>query len=501
MLSPHELFIVERMDRVWTRRGALLGLAAGIAVPQHALALDRSPMPRPRPTAATNPAAVVQPLIKNAGLTGRVSYVVADAETGRVLAEEMGRAFMPPASTAKAVTALYALDALGPNHRFETSVIATGPVTDGRLEGDLVLAGSGDPLLDSDALGRLAEDLAARGLREVAGRFLIYDAALPRVDRIVSEQPETAGYNPTITGLNLNFNRVHFEWKRAKSDYTITMQARAETYRPSVTISTMDIVEERMPVFTYRQEDGQDRWTVARSALGNEGARWLPVRRPVAYAGEAFRAVAASKGLKLPPAFSTAVLPAGAVLARHSSVQMTEILEGMLRYSTNLTAEVAGLNASAARGEMPDALHWSAAEMGRWAEETYAARNTAFVDHSGLGYKSRMTAVDMVKILSGANGEDALRPIMRPFRMDKDAPSAEVLAKTGTHNFVSALAGYIDRPKAPRLAFAIFCGDPERRNAVPLSQRERPRGARTYANRARALQRELLSFWTRNLNA
>ncbi|MEL7461158.1 MAG: D-alanyl-D-alanine carboxypeptidase/D-alanyl-D-alanine-endopeptidase [Pseudomonadota bacterium] len=492
------------MNTRWTRRAALAGLAAGAFGAREAFALDRSPLPIPRPggpapapssAPAVTARSVSADLVKAAGLGGIVGYAVVDAATGAPVDAGERDIPLPPASTAKAITALYALDQLGPDFQFETTIIATGPITNGRLEGDLVLVGSGDPLLDSDALGAMAAELKAAGLVEVKGRFLIYDRVLPWVERIAFEQPETAGYNPTITGLNLNFNRVHFEWKRAKPDYEFTLQARARNFRPAVTVSTMDIVDDRAPVFTYRQEDGRDRWTVARHALGNDGARWLPVRRPVAYAGEAFQSVARSHGIVLGQATRTLAKPEGQLLARHRSQAMTDVLRGMLRYSTNLTAEVAGLQASASRGDMPGSLQASADRMNAWAAGRFGASRTALLDHSGLGYGSRMTAGDMAAILTGANRADALRPLLRPVNLGQDDKGATVLAKTGTHNFVSALAGYIDRKDGRRLAFAIFCADAPRRNAVPIAQRERPSGSRSYANRARRLQKDLLRHW------
>jgi len=483
-----------------TRRAALAGLLAGAGTVAGAEALVVSPLPRARPK-PEGPGDAARKLIAAAGLDGKASFVLADVESGEVLGAEYPDLLQPPASTVKAITALYALDRLGPDYRFETTLVATGPVENGQLKGDLVLAGTGDPVLDTDDLAALAAALKEAGVHEVRGRFLVWDGHLPWVERIDFDQPETAGYNPTITGLNLNFNRVHFEWKKAKADYEITLQARARNFRPSVTVSTMDVVDERMPVYTYREEDGRDRWTVARGALGNEGARWLPVRRPAAYAGEAFRSVARSHGLLLEDAARVSTPPVGEVLARHRSAPLVEILKGMLRYSTNITAEVAGLHAGAASGEMSATLYGSAAEMNAWVAGRFGARDTMLVDHSGLGYGSRMSAGDMVRILSGAARDDRLSPLLRPVNLGDRSYGAAAMAKTGTHNFVSALAGYLDLKSDRRLAFAIFCADAARRDGIPPELRERPPGSQGYARRARALQKDLLRLWANRLTA
>jgi len=45
------------------------------------------------------------------------------------------------------------------------------------------------------------------------------------------------------------------------------------------------------------------------------------------------------------------------------------------------------------------------------------------------------------------------------------------------------------------LAFAIFSGDPERRDAVPVALREEPEGGKAWTKRARRLQGQLVSRW------
>ncbi len=221
-----------------TRRGVLGGLMAGAALPVWGESIR--PMPRPMPSAMKEAATSVndtRDLVAAAKLTGITGYIVADVATGRVLEQVNADAPVPPASVAKTVTALFALEKLGADLRFTTRVMAAGSVQGGRLSGDLVLAGGGDPTLDSDKLGDLVAALAATGLREVTGRFLAYAGALPSFDRITDEQPIQVGYDPGLSGLLLNFNRVNFEW--TKGGATTQMNARGERYVPVVKMARM----------------------------------------------------------------------------------------------------------------------------------------------------------------------------------------------------------------------------------------------------------------------
>jgi D-alanyl-D-alanine carboxypeptidase/D-alanyl-D-alanine-endopeptidase (penicillin-binding protein 4) len=94
-------------------------------------------------------------IVAAAKLGGRVCYAVADARSGVRLEGSNSGTGIPPASVAKAITALYALDILGPSHRFVTRLVAIGAVTGGVLSGDLILLGGGDPTLDTNVLAAL----------------------------------------------------------------------------------------------------------------------------------------------------------------------------------------------------------------------------------------------------------------------------------------------------------------------------------------------------------
>lgn len=387
-----------------------------------------------------------------------------------------------PASVAKALTAAYALSALGVEHRFHTQIIATGPVADGIVQGDLVLAGGGDPTLDTDDLNTLAVQLRSAGIQGVTGDLKIWGGALPFARTIDAEQPDHVGYNPSLSGLNLNFNRVYFEWKRAGSDYAVTMQARSDTLRPDVTMARMAIQSRAAPVYTYSQTGSYDSWTVARGALGNGGGRWLPVRKPELYAGQVFRSVAAGQGVRLPTPVVIDARVSGTVVAETSSAPLRSVLRDMLKYSNNLTAEIVGMAATQSMTGQALPIAQSAQAMCNWLIAQAALSACDLVDHSGLGGDSRISARDMSQALHHFKSRLPLKPILKEFalldenrRVIKDHP-LDVHAKTGTLNFVSSLAGHVTLPNGADLDFAIFSGDLDRRAQLPVSQRERPDG-------------------------
>ncbi|MEM7490014.1 MAG: D-alanyl-D-alanine carboxypeptidase/D-alanyl-D-alanine-endopeptidase, partial [Pseudomonadota bacterium] len=395
------------------RRLFLTGALATAGLPACANAPERSARPVMKPTDALARAttAASRQRVAEARLGGHVGFLVADARTGEPLESLNPLRPQPPASVAKAVTALYALETLGPGHRFETRLVATGPIANGRLDGDLVLAGGGDPALDTDGLHALAVQAREAGITEVSGALLVYDGALPHIERIDRSQPDHVGYNPAISGLNLNFNRVHFQWKRNGSGYATTLDGRTERFRPDVTTSTMAVEERSLPVYTYRRAGDVDAWTVARRFLGDTGARWLPVRNPALYSGDVLRTMLRANGIVAPAAQRTDRRPQGRVVARDQGAPLDRVARAMLRYSNNLTAETLGLSSTVARGIKPDTLDASADLMSRWLGARCDARRADFDDHSGLNGSTRVSASDMVKALTAPRVEGQLRPV------------------------------------------------------------------------------------------
>ncbi|MDT0682037.1 D-alanyl-D-alanine carboxypeptidase/D-alanyl-D-alanine-endopeptidase [Roseicyclus sp. F158] len=489
-------------DRL-TRRTLLAGALSGLA--GHALAQPPETSLRPMPNpgggrAKLAPEASDLVAAAELGAEARVGFALIDARTGKMLEAMNPDLPLPPASTAKALTASYALDALGPDFIFETRVIATGPVRDGRLEGDLVLAGSGDPTLDTDRLAELAAGVKAAGVVEVTGRFLVWSGALPSLSAIEPDQPAHVGYNPGLSGLNLNYNRVHFEWRRAGSGYSVDMDARSGTHRPPVTMAQMSVVDRGSPVYTYADEGDVEAWTVAGGALGNGGSRWLPVRHSAAYTAEVFQTFARANGIVLDTPVEVSARPGGTVLAQVRSQPLREMLRDMLKWSTNLTAETIGLTASTARGERPGSLAASAGRMCSWVSRQVPGTSPALLDHSGLGTGSRISAADMARALARLGPAVDLAPILKTMplvneRREAMARQVPIFAKTGTLNFVSALTGFVELPGGRPGVFSILTADTGRRAALSREQMEQPPGGAYWASRSRNLQMRLIERW------
>ena len=478
------------------RRSFLSGLAASAALPACANPPETSARPVLKPEdalARSTPAA--ERLVAEAGLGGDVTAVVADARTGEILEAVNPIRLLPPASVAKAVTALYAIETLGAGYRFATELVATGPIVGGRLEGDLVLVGGGDPALDSDGLHDLAGQAKAAGLRSVGGRLLVWDGALPRIDRIDRAQPDHVGYNPAVSGVNVNFNRVHFSWRRGGSGYVTAMDGRTDRFRPEVRTSRMTVANRTLPVYTYDRQGDVDAWTVASGQLGGSGSRWLPVRNPALYAGDILGTMLRAEGIQAPAAERAAARPGGTVVARGESATLDRVARSMLRFSTNITAEVLGLTASVRRGMTRGGLEASGAMMTDWLEARAGVGRADFDDHSGLNGTTRVSGTGLVRALTAPRAEATLRPLMKELTVEGARGTFPVQAKTGTLNFVSGLAGYFDASSGRPLAFGIVAGDLRRRAGLSVAERERPEGGRGWGRRARSLQFDLIERW------
>jgi D-alanyl-D-alanine carboxypeptidase/D-alanyl-D-alanine-endopeptidase (penicillin-binding protein 4) len=106
--------------------------------------------------------------------------------SGDTLFSHNAAQLLVPASNTKIVTGAVALATLGPDYRWTTRVSSTGELRNGVISGNLVVTGRGDPTVSSRLRGdamtplrEMADSLAARGIRRIAGRIVKGGDAFP----------------------------------------------------------------------------------------------------------------------------------------------------------------------------------------------------------------------------------------------------------------------------------------------------------------------------------
>ncbi|HEX2485150.1 MAG TPA: D-alanyl-D-alanine carboxypeptidase/D-alanyl-D-alanine-endopeptidase, partial [Myxococcota bacterium] len=121
-------------------------------------------------------AALARPLRRGA----QVGALVVSSRDGHALYTRGADRALAPASNQKILTALAALEAFGPSHRFRTAVRADRPLDASGAVGTLYVIGGGDPGLTAETWWRLAAELRALGLTRVRD-LVLDDLAFDRV--------------------------------------------------------------------------------------------------------------------------------------------------------------------------------------------------------------------------------------------------------------------------------------------------------------------------------
>ncbi len=135
----------------------------------------------------------------------QVGVVVRDAETGDTLYNRDGDDRLLPASNTKLFTSAAAMDLLGPDYRFTTTVSTAGRQVGPLLAGDIHLTGGGDPTVLASDYADLARQLADKGIRIVRGDLVADDSVFDkqRLGPFWSWDDEPFYYSAQISALTV----------------------------------------------------------------------------------------------------------------------------------------------------------------------------------------------------------------------------------------------------------------------------------------------------------
>lgn len=102
----------------------------------------------------------------------QLGLMVYDLTADSVIFQTGERQTLRPASVMKLVTAITALDRLGSNYQFRTSLYYTGQVKDSVLRGDIYCVGGMDPRFNHDDMNAFAESIRRMGVDSIQGRII-----------------------------------------------------------------------------------------------------------------------------------------------------------------------------------------------------------------------------------------------------------------------------------------------------------------------------------------
>ncbi|NIX59294.1 MAG: D-alanyl-D-alanine carboxypeptidase/D-alanyl-D-alanine-endopeptidase, partial [candidate division Zixibacteria bacterium] len=154
--------------------------------------------------------------------------IVIDLEIDSVVYANNYRKLLVPASNAKIVTSAAALMFLGQDFRFRTYLGIDGQIRSGRLRGDIVVQGSGDPNFSLENIEHFVIALKERGIREIEGNIVLDDSYFTEERLPVGWAWHylDARYAAEVSALSLNRNvvNVHIESTRPGQPANVTIE-------------------------------------------------------------------------------------------------------------------------------------------------------------------------------------------------------------------------------------------------------------------------------------
>ncbi len=432
------------------------------------------------------------PVLRHSG----VALLVVSLDRGDTLFAHESDRLVTPASNLKLFTAASALHYLGPAYRFRTPLLAAGAIRGDTLFGDLVLVGSGDPDLDVDALAALADTVAERGVRVVAGGV--------RADASRFDEPADWGpgwmwddgpywYWPWISALTVHDNVVRVTVRPGRAPgapVTVLLDppsAYMELRSTAVTgeagiESTLELRRQWMPRPANVIEVAG-----LLAADADSVTEELTMEDPALFAATLLAELLAERDVAVTGGARYGALQSGEpadTIAVHVSEPLRAAIRNFLKISDNLTGEQLVKTIAAEVAGPPGSYREGLAAERRFLASEVGLDTLAFnlADGSGVSRYNLVTTGGIVRLLGFmARREDLAAPWMDALpvagvdgtlerRMRGTAAQGRARAKTGTLQGVSSISGYVPAADGERLAFSMimefFVGSESSRRAV-----------------------------------
>lgn len=373
-----------------------------------------------------------------------------------------------PASGIKIITTLAGLYLLGSDYTWKTHFYLDGTLTDGTLDGDLIIVGGGDPFISREVFSHILFTLRARGLQHIHGDLLINN------DNFEVESGDPGDfdnkpyrvYNGFSSATLVNFNAQQFNF--------IPQGDKLHIYADPM-VTTMAINNKvklikgpcrgRQYNVKYHIKDNKERVTVTftgkyPSSCGDHQLL-LSVLSNERYIYGVFKSLWENMGGKITGTFGTGTsAQASAVKPFYTarSKPLSEIIVHINKHSNNIMARQLFLTISkeSQQDEQNKGEKISARQaIKEWLATIGVPTADLLIDNgSGLSRQSRVSAVTLGKLLEYAYHSSYQPEFMASLpiwgvdgtlkKRDKGMlPAGHVRIKTGSLNNVGALAGYV----------------------------------------------------------
>jgi serine-type D-Ala-D-Ala carboxypeptidase/endopeptidase (penicillin-binding protein 4) len=387
-----------------------------------------------------------------------------------------------PASLMKLVTTFAGLDLLGPAFTWPTDVWLQGPISDGVLNGDLVIKGSGDPKLVLERIWLLLRRVRQAGVREIRGDIVVDRSAFSPGDANPADfdgEP-LRPYNANADALLLNYRSVLLTITPDPGRGIATVSVdpplagvRAETSVPLIA----------GPCDDWRGTLQGDFSDPARLALRGPfqaacGEKVWPVAYadPKSYNERALVGMWQEMGGKLGHGFREGTAPTTPPTFELRSPALADVVRDINKLSNNVMAQQLFLTLGATqRGAgTPDAARdvvqqWLRGRIGS------AAKGSVVANGSGLSRESRLSALTFGRLLQAAWASPVMPELMSSLpvtgvdgtlRQARGAAGRAHL-KTGSLRDVAGIAGYVLGDSGRRYVVVAIVNDANASAAHP----------------------------------
>ena len=144
-----------------------------------------------------------------------ISVYIRDLNSKTALIEHNADKLRTPASTMKLLTTYAGLKELGPNYSWRTEVWLRGELKQGVLNGDLIIKGFGDPFLVVENFWKLVKTLRDKGLKDIQGDIIIDNSYFQQAAHNPSafDGKPFRVYNAQSSAVMFNFQATRFLFK------------------------------------------------------------------------------------------------------------------------------------------------------------------------------------------------------------------------------------------------------------------------------------------------